>query len=160
NARPPRHGFRIGLAGVACGFASMPAHAEAPDVPPINLQLLDAYVDAFAALDRHEVAALVLTLGVLVFAVTTAILLVRTRMRAIATEGRARDRIVELKAESDRYKALLMSEQQILVSWAAAGNEPDIMGDVALVTSASQPQRALAFGSWLEPDKAQAMERA
>jgi len=53
-----------------------------------------------------------------------------------------------------------MSDPQVLVSWAAADNEPDIMGDTALLTNASIPQRVLAFGSWLEPDKAQAMERA
>ena len=46
------------------------------------------------------------------------------------------------------------------MSWAAADNEPDILGDTALVTSAAMPQRVLAFGTWLEPDKAQAMERA
>ena len=46
------------------------------------------------------------------------------------------------------------------MSWAAADNEPDILGDTTLVTTASPPQRVLAFGSWLEPDKAQAMERA
>ena len=66
-------------------FAPMPARAAAVSLPPIHLQSFDAYVDAFASLDRHEVAALVLTLGVLVFAVTTAILLVRTRLRAMAT---------------------------------------------------------------------------
>ena len=34
------------------------------------------------------------------------------------------------------------------------------MGDTSLVTSSSVPQRVLAFGSWLEPEKAQAMERS
>jgi signal transduction histidine kinase len=55
---------------------------------------------------------------------------------------------------------LLRSEPQILVSWAAADNEPDILGDTALVTAASTPQRVLAFGTWLEPARAQAMEHA
>src|SRR5262249_16154189 len=54
----------------------------------------------------------------------------------------------------------LLSEPQIVVSWDAAGHDPEILGDTTLVTSAAVPQRALAFGSWLEPDKAQAMERA
>src|SRR4029079_19519999 len=70
------------------------------------------------------------------------------------------DDIIALKVERDRAHALLMSEPQILVSWAAAENEPEIIGETALVTSGSVPQRVLAFGSWLMPDKAQAMEHA
>jgi signal transduction histidine kinase len=120
----------------------------------------DAYLDAFAELNNSEIVALVLTLGVLLFAVVTAIMLVRTRLRASASDAAFRDEIMALKAERDRLDALLKSEPQILVSWAAADNEPDILGDTTLVTSAAMPQRALAFGSWLEPDKAQAMEHA
>jgi signal transduction histidine kinase len=125
-----------------------------------GLHHFDAYLDAFAELNSSEMAAAVLTLGVLLFAVVTAIMLVRMRLRASAAEAASRDEIMALKTERDRLNALLMSEPQILISWAAADNEPDILGDTALVTSASVPQRALAFGSWLEPDKAQAMEHA
>ena len=31
---------------------------------------------------------------------------------------------------------------------------PDIAGDTGLITNAAARQRVLAFGSWLEPDKA------
>src|SRR5260221_9745621 len=103
---------------------------------------------------------MVLTLGVPLFGVVTAVLLVRTRIRAGSAESTLRDRIAALRADHDRLRTLLMSDPQVLVSWAAADNEPDIMGDTALITNASIPQRVLAFGSWLEPDKAQAMERA
>ena len=125
-----------------------------------GLHHFDVYLDAFAELSNSEIAAVVLTLGVLLFAVVTAIMLVRTRLSASAAEAASRDEITALKTERDRFNALLMSEPQILISWAAADNEPDIRGDTTLVTSASVPQRALAFGSWLEPDKAQAMEHA
>jgi signal transduction histidine kinase len=125
-----------------------------------GLTSLDSYADAFVALQRHEIAALVLTLGVLMFAAVNAVALVRTRLRAAAAENALRDRVVVLKSERDRFSALLLSEPQILVSWPAAGHDADIRGDVTLVTSASQPQRVLAFGTWLEPAKAQAMEHA
>jgi signal transduction histidine kinase len=138
-----------------------PARADtSPETLSLDLPTLMVYVDAVGALDRNEIAALALTLGVLLFAVITAILLVRTRVRASAAEAALRDQIGALRAERDRFNALVLSEPQILVSWAAADNEPDIMGDTTLVTSAALPQRVLAFGSWLEPDKAQAMERA
>ncbi len=125
-----------------------------------GLHHFDVYLDAFAELSNSEIAAAVLTLGVLLFAVVTAIMLVSTRLRASAADAASRDEITALKTERDRFNALLMSEPQILISWAAADNEPEILGDTTLVTSASVPQRALAFGSWLEPDKAQAMEHA
>ena len=125
-----------------------------------GLHHFEAYLDAFGELNNSEIAAAALTLGVLLFAVVTAIMLVRTRLRASAADAAFRDEIMALKAERDRLNTLLMSEPQILVSWAAADNEPEILGDTRLVTSAAIPQRALAFGSWLEPDKAQAMELA
>jgi signal transduction histidine kinase len=153
-----RGGFAAG--GSAGLFGVTPTHAEELKLQALSLQVFESYFDAFAALDRGEVATLALTLGILIFAVTTAILLVRTRHRAAVREAAFRDQLGALKAESDRFNALLLSEQQILVSWAAAGNEPDIVGDTTLVTTATFPQRFLAFGSWLEPSRAQAMERA
>jgi signal transduction histidine kinase len=121
---------------------------------------LAGYFNALATLNQHEFTTLALILGALFFAITTAIMLVRARMRAAAAEADLRDEIAALKAERDRVFALLLSEPQILVSWAASGGEPDILGDTTLVTAAAFPQRVLAFGSWLEPDKAQAMEHA
>lgn len=152
---------RLAACWAILGLADGSARADqalARDLP--SLSALRVYADAFAGLDRQEIAALVLTLGVLCFAVTTAILLVRTRSRAATAEAALRDQIGMLRAESDRFNALIRSEPQILVSWAAADNQPDIVGDPTLVTSAAAPQRVLAFGGWLEPDKAQAMERA
>lgn len=120
----------------------------------------NATFDMLADINGGDTIALVLILGVLLFAVLTSIMLVRTRQRASAADTAARDEIMALNAERDRFQALLMSEPQILVSWAAADNEPDITGDTTLFTTGSVPQRVLAFGSWLEADKAQAMEHA
>ena len=149
--------FLAGTTTLTLGVA--PARAELfGDIP--GLRHFDPYIEAFTEMNRGETAAVVLTFGVLLFAVVSAIMLVRTRVRGAFAESASRDQIMALRAERDRFQALLMSEPQILVSWAAADNEPDILGDTTLVTSAEMPQRALAFGSWLEPDKAQAMERA
>jgi signal transduction histidine kinase len=119
-----------------------------------------AVFDGFADLNHNDLITVALTLGVLLLEVVSSILLVLSRLRAAGAESNFRDEIVTLKAERDRAHALLMSEPQILVSWAAADNEPKIIGETALVTSGSVPQRVLAFGSWLMPDKAQAMEHA
>ncbi len=157
RALPRRCGFAAGAAWTA--LCASPARAQ-ETAQDITLPGLQDYLGAFAGLEWRDAATLSLTLGILLFAVTTSILLVRTRLRASAAEQRFRDQIVRLHAEADRVNTLLLAEPQVLVSWAAAGNEPDIAGDTTLVTSAATPLRVLAFGSWLEPDKAQAMERA
>lgn len=154
RAHPRRRGFfTAGTAMLVLGMS--PAHAET-----FGLHHLDVYYDALAELNRSDLTGMALTLGLLLFAVVASITLVRTRLRAASADAASRDEIMALKAERDRCNALLMSEPHILVSWSAADNEPEILGDTTLVTSASLPQRVLAFGSWLEPDKAQAMEHA
>ena len=133
------------------------APSEAATAQPTTLE---AYIAAFLALDRHEIAALALTLGILCFAVVTAILLVRTRARLAETEAAARDEGIASKAAVDRAYALLLAEPQILIAWAAASDEPEIIGDPALVTGSDEPHRVLAFGTWLDADRALEMERS
>jgi signal transduction histidine kinase len=154
-SHPRRNGFRFAAITVATAVGSAPARAEGAGLPDFS-----EYIHALTTLNRSEIVAMVLTLGVLVFGVVTAVMLVRTRIRAASAESTLRDRIAAVRADHDRLRTLLMSDPQVLVSWAAADNEPDIMGDTVLLTNATIPQRVLAFGSWLEPDKAQAMERS
>ena len=104
---------------------------------------------AFAELDRHEFAALGLTLGILCFAVVNAILLVRSRRQAAEADSFFREQITSLTADVDRAQALLLSEPQIVVAWAAASDQPEIIGDITIVSAAGEPQRVLAFGLWL-----------
>ena len=59
------------------------AQGAAPAQGPANVEL---YLNAFASLDRHEIAALGLTLGVVLFAVVTAILLAPTFMPTMRME--------------------------------------------------------------------------
>ena len=164
-AHPHCGGFRI--TAFAAVLSVLPAQADAQESPGLRAtdttpepSFIDVYLNAFAQLNGHEIAAMALTLAVLGFAVVTAILLLRTRARLAETETTARDEIIARKAEVDRVYALLRSEPQILVAWAPAGDEPEIIGDISLIGDADAPYRVLAFGLWLEPDKAQAMENA
>src|SRR5688572_28051764 len=156
---------QIRAAGIAAIAAVLPATSRAEELLPRDysaspLAVLHFLAETGGSLDRHELVTVALTLGVILFGVITAVMLVRTRLRANATETTLREEVATLRAESDRFNAMLRSEPQVLVSWAAADNEPDIVGDTGLITNAAAKQRVLAFGSWLEPDKAQAMERA
>jgi signal transduction histidine kinase len=96
---------------------------------------------------------------VILFAVVTAVMLLRTRARAARLETWSRDEFTRLRDELDRANAVILSEPQIVVDWQAGSDEPGIDGDLsALGVSASH--RVLAFGSWLDPGKASAIERA
>jgi signal transduction histidine kinase len=130
-----------------------PANAEA------SLRFTD-YLETVASLDRHEFAALTLTLGVILFGVVTAISLLRTRTRTRQALVARQGEINDLREERDRAVALLHAEPQVIVVWPAGADEPEITGDAALVAHAAVPRRLLAFGTWLEPDKAQQIEEA
>src|SRR5262245_24502973 len=76
-------------------------------------------------IDRPELIALALTLGILCFAVVTSIMLVRTSRRLAETEAAAHDVIMAARAEADRVNALLRADPQVLVAWAAAADKPE-----------------------------------
>ena len=151
-AHPWRRGFLTAIVGAAVPF---PASAEKQPV----LALHELVVSAQDSIDRHEIAVLVVVLGLMLFAVVTAIMLVRARTRWTRLETSSRDEIATLRSDLDRANALLFSEPQVMVDWPAGSDEPRIDGDPGIVGVAA-PHRVLAFGSWLEPGKAFAMEQA
>ncbi len=160
GARPQGSALRI---AVAIGVGTLLPHATATAGDAGVTQgttTLAAFIAAFALLDRHEIAALALTLGILCFAVVTAILLVRTRARLGAVEAAARDETIAAKAAIDRAYGLLLSEPQVLVAWAAAAEAPEIVGDPTSVTGGDASTRVLAFRTWLEPEIAREIEHS
>ncbi len=142
-------------ATLAAAMTLVPIPAGAEELATFSLTL-----GAVASLAPHEIAGFAFIVGLLGFGVTTAIVLLRTRARAAAIEASLHDDIIAARAERDRVNTLLFSEPQVLVTWAATGGEPTILGDTTQITAATMPQRVLAFGSWLDPDKAQAIEHA
>jgi signal transduction histidine kinase len=151
-AHPWRRGFLTAIVGTVFPF---PASAEQKPA----LALHELVVSAQDSIDRHEIAVLVVVLGLVLFAVVTAIMLVRARVRWSRLETSSRDEIASLRSDLDRANALLFSEPQVMVDWPAGSDEPRIDGDPAIVGVAA-PHRVLAFGSWLEAGKASAMEQA
>ena len=121
-------------------------------------------ISAFFDFNRQEIAVLATALALLGFSVVSAILLMRTRVRAAKGEARLRAEIAELQAQADRFRALLFAEPQILISWPAGDDRPQISGDTALLMPQEspqfQPQRILAFGTWLPPEPALQMDHA
>jgi signal transduction histidine kinase len=146
------HLWQGGLAAALAATTATPVWADKQ--PALMLHEL-----VIGSIDRHEVAVLVLIVGLLLFAVVTAILLLRTGRQAARREAAFHDEIAALRAEVDRASAVLQSEPQVLVDWPAGSDEPSIEGDPAVV-GVGEPHRVLAFGSWLDARKATAMEQA
>ena len=121
-------------------------------------------IAAWLDLNHQEFAVLTTALALLGFSVVAAILLMRTRIRAARTEARLRSDIVDLQVQADRLHALLFAEPQILISWAAGDNRPQISGDTSLLMGQDSKlhpsQRILAFGTWLPPEPALQMDHA
>jgi signal transduction histidine kinase len=159
GAYPHRSGFRAAIStvfiGLPCETSLAQEGSSALEAWPIK-----PYVAALLLLDRHEIAALALTLGILAFAVVTAILLVRTRRRLAALAAAARDQSIASRAAMDRVYALLLSEPQILVAWPASSDEPEIIGDPTLVVESDSTRDVIAFEDWLAPQAARDMERS
>jgi len=122
--------------------------------------VLDATASVLLSLSRQEIATLTLTLGLLCFAVLSAIVLVRTRARVAHSETAARDEVTTLRVEAERMRMLLMSEPQVLVTWTTAGEQPEIIGDINAILPAGSGDRLLAFENWLEPSVAQTLQQA
>jgi signal transduction histidine kinase len=147
----------LGACAAAVGaIAPLPSYAGTQQP---TLVLHELVLGASRSFENHEIAVLVLTLGLLLFSVVTAIMLVRARASLARVEASSHDEIATLRANLDRATALLATEPQIIVEWPAGSNEPQIEGDPSIVGVPS-PHRVLAFGSWLEPSKATAMEHA
>ncbi|UTD26934.1 PAS domain-containing sensor histidine kinase [Bradyrhizobium sp. WD16] len=152
RGRAPSYAVRALAAFTLAGLTE--AHAETA---------LGEQVDSFLGLTQQELAALALTLGVLGFSVVATIALMRTRLQAAKVEKRLRADVRALQGDNDRLRALLFTEPQVLISWPAAASRPEISGDLALLlppAAQQQPQRVLAFGTWLAPDPALRMDRA
>ncbi len=148
---------RNGLIGLGTAALVSIAPADAGDLP------FQHVISAFFDLNRQEIAVLTTALALLGFSVVAAVLLMRTRLRAAGNEERLRADVGDLQVQADRLRALLFAEPQILISWAAGDNRPEISGDISLLmpdTQQNQPQRILAFGTWLPPEPALQMDHA
>ena len=157
RSRPWRDGFLAAF--VIANLSIVPDTSARADVH-FGATAIAAVHSAVATLRGQEVTALTLILILVGFALLASVSLFRTRRIASRTEMNSRDETIALQAEVDRLKALLLSEPQVLVTWAAAADQPEILGDVAIIMPGGVPERVLAFGTWLEPAAAQRMEQA
>ncbi len=156
RSRPRRGGFLVAFAIAITCNALTPARADAGSFSA----LFDSVYRAAAAMSRQEIVALTLTLGLLGFTVLATVMMMRARKTVDRIETSSRDDIAAMHNDIDRLKALLLSEPQVLVAWAAGADRPEILGDTGIVVPGAVAERVLAFGSWLDAVAAQRMEHA
>lgn len=108
--------------------------------------------------DQGTFAGLSLIISLVLFSTVTALLHLAARRRWADREHELTGEIAEGRARIDRAQVFLSAEPQIVIAWRAAAGEPDIEGDLSLVSDA--PRRLLAFGTWLPPATAQALDHA
>jgi PAS domain-containing protein len=144
----------LGLTATALAFVSGPARAGS---------LGEAARVLAGATDRIEpqaAAGVGLLMGLLIFSVTTALLHLRERRRWAERERALAGEVASLGGAQDRAALLLGADRQILITWTDRTAEPRLEGDPSVVGEGAPLRKALAFGSWLPPQDAAALERA
>ena len=156
----PPHGRRRAMLGVVCVpctsavlFCLTGSAAAADD--PLTIGL--AYLEALQSLDQHELAGLAMFIGVLFFAVVSAVMLVRTHDRLGVQKARSATAITALSGEIERLYDLLLSEPQVIVSWNH-NTRPEIIGDPAIIAPGLAADQVLTFAAWLRPEQALHLE--
>jgi signal transduction histidine kinase len=116
--------------------------------------------DMITRVPWHEVAGLALTLGVVLFAVISAIALLRTRQRTAVEAAGLRGEIEALKVTASDARALLLSDPQVMMVWPLQGGDPVAIGEARLLLPEQPPQSISDFAAWLEPQAVEEIETA
>ena len=120
---------------------------------------IEAKLDIFGDLrNSRDVVLLSIFVGLVLFATTVSIMHIVIRRRMQQRENALVGALNETRAKLDRAETFLASEPQITIVWGLQGNEPEIEGDITLVSDAPVARRVLGFGSWLSPEQGQALE--
>ncbi len=132
---------------------AVPAQAQSGD--PLTDSL--SFMEAIRGLEAQELAGLTLFFGALIFAVVTAVLLVRTRERLRVERVRARAEVAARDSEIDRLYGLLLAEPQVIVAWSRSA-APQIIGNPATIAPDIAPERLMSFAAWLRPEQASGLD--
>jgi signal transduction histidine kinase len=136
-------------------WAPGPVLAQTAGQEADSIPLSDYAELIWSVLRREEMLALAPILGIIFFAVTVAIMLVRTRRRLNESEQRSAEALGDMKARVERAEGLLAADQQVLVIWDTIGDTADIRCDPGSSRDLPhKPADVLAFGKWLAPDSA------
>lgn len=149
--------FRAPLALTFLTGTSLSALAETS--PPLGQNVSDL-LGLLPSPDLHSAAYLSLFMGLVVFSTTTALMLLREQRHSARREKALRAELAKLRGADDLATLLMGSERQLLISWQGRDGEPRFDGDPSIIGDSASAKRALAFGTWLIPGDATAVESA
>ncbi|MCT8998127.1 sensor histidine kinase [Chelativorans intermedius] len=113
------------------------------------------------SIGASQVIQLSILAGVMGAALLSAIWLIRQRTRIAAENAQLRTRVAELSAALSRAESLLNLKDQRIVVWPGDGDRPSVAGELPADSGAPRERSTfLAFGRWLMPRSAAALERA
>ncbi|MDG4884828.1 PAS domain-containing sensor histidine kinase [Mesorhizobium sp. WSM4884] len=151
---PWRAGARLGAFLAAATLAS-PLLGLAARADTVMAQ------KAAPPLSTVEVMQLAMFAGVMGAALVSAIFLIRERARTASQNVQLRARIADVNAALQRSEALLNLRDQRVVVWSSESKKPELIGSLPLESGAPDERSAfLAFGRWLMPRSAAALENA
>ncbi|SCY52230.1 PAS domain-containing sensor histidine kinase [Microvirga guangxiensis] len=134
--------------------------ALAADAPADLLEQASDILAYLYSFDLHSAAAFGLFMGLVSLTTITSLLLMVERRRSGRVERSLRKELAALRGSDDLAALLMGSERQLLVSWQGRNSEPRFQGDPSVIGEGAPAQRALAFGTWLQPGDAAAAEAA
>jgi len=113
------------------------------------------------SLGTFEVMQFAVFAGVLGAAMMSAIWLIRERTRVSTENADLRSRVADLNAALQRGEALLNLRDQRVVVFGGDNRKPELLGSLPADSGAPEERAAfLAFGRWLSPRSAAALEQA
>ena len=113
------------------------------------------------SVDTVEVMQAAVFAGVMGAALLSAIWLIRERARIAAENVLLRAKVADINASLQRSEALLNLRDQRIVVWTSEKSKPEVVGALPAETGAPEDRsNFLAFGRWLMPRSAAALEQA
>ena len=114
-----------------------------------------------APLSAVDVIQFAVVSGVMGAALLSAIFLIRERGRTAAENVELRSRLADVNAALQRSESMLNLREQRVVVWSADNRKPELVGSLPSESGAPEDRAGfLAFGRWLAPRSAAALERA
>jgi signal transduction histidine kinase len=111
--------------------------------------------------DTNDLVTTTVFLGSTLFALFAAIALVRERGITQRENNALKQQLADVLAQNEQSSALIDVDDQRLVLWPNADTQPIILGNLPSATGIPVERgQFLAFGRWLEPDSAAAVDGA
>ena len=137
---------------VAVGPVATPAYAAGP------LQPIFDWITLVTGSRQHELFSSAFFIGLMIFALTTAITHVRARTVWAREERGLRAGLETLGARAERAEALLFSEPQLIAVWSGPDEAPVLSGELPGMHVAPGGGRGLSFPTWLDAGEMRALE--